>query len=1239
MIRRTYTFFGVLVLAIFYVSLAASVAMAHRGNPVTGDAFPDVSSATLTGTSHGSTFSGQGFFKYDTANRSCNSLAKESIRIDVTSPDGSDVEYSRDISGLSAGTTYYYCAVANYPSLGGDLYGGVRSFTTPQPPADTTPPVIGSTATSSVEAGETVNINVTVTDDESAIDWIEIYVDDFSTPKTTCPSHASPSTCQWSSNSYSVGSHEYQIKTKSAGGTAISTKKSFTVRESATTTAPTVTVTHSPSSPRATDNVHIDLTASAPHTITKTIIYVDGLAKVVCTNSGSTCSDDSKYSVGTHSYYGTAENSSDGVGTSSTKEFTIGSPPVLSLDPTSGSSTRATVRDSNANGKDAEIHTNATCRGVAISSCKISGGICTTPTWSPSGTNDYYACIEKTGDTTYSADREEISNKVTFTRGGGGGGGTSSELTVTADLTVEDGVPGKPNEMGTGSLVSFFAEGDANHNACCVDRLEVFVKLGGSSRRIAWYDPYDTDEDDPGEIRNFDFYSGGEITPRQYPNRDEDDRISFTTTKRQFSQSGTYTFWAEADHSELDSEDSTNKTFIVHPSPTVVLDSKPSNPSSSPNATFTWHCTEEPCEYKYRLDGGAWTDWVTGTTATFTGLGRGTHSLEIHARNATIKAKGLATEYEWEIPLLPGEKNIFITSSRYIGWLAGNYIGGGSTDYNTGNDLHLSNTSATKPYEADLLCQQQADSAGLGWGYKALMSKANTSGSNAATSSQIFESKDRLGSCSQAIYNMHGELVANNCADLWDGTIANAVKFNENGDAASYWAWTGTLPDGSGSLGRDDDEDATCSNWTSFSWDKRGIIGDPNGVDSTWVDSGASRCRTSDSFSDRDETKKRGLYCYKDAVDKVETSIVSSPPGLTSNLTATFNVSCSRPSPACTFEYRVWPKSAMGTNTFSEWSGWTDYDVQTTTSNTITLTGYMHNGTLQPFSREKYNLEVRALAADGAEDLTWSRYEWEIGLPVNAGYVFATKDTTNGNIGGLSGADAMCQSAGQTLVSGGTFKALLSTDIVNAKDRISSCNLFNSRKEHLTDDCADLWDGDLMASIRYDEFGASAPASVWTGSLSTGMPKTTQTCQNWTSASSTPRGGSGRSSVSNSGWIDNGTNACNTAEALYCAQIITIPPLDTYIDSGPTGTTNSSAVNFTYSCNQEPCEFSYRLKRATGIWDPWSLYSTSSAKSYSGLAPGNYAFEVKAKKDSTEDATPASRTWKIGPPGIIEVKP
>jgi hypothetical protein len=83
----------------------------------------------------------------------------------------------------------------------------------------------------------------------------------------------------------------------------------------------------------------------------------------------------------------------------------------------------------------------------------------------------------------------------------------------------------------------------------------------------------------------------------------------------------------------------------------------------------------------------------------------------------------------------------------------------------------------------------------------------------------------------------------------------------------------------------------------------------------------------------------------------------------------------------------------------------------------------------------------------------------------------------------------------------------------------------------------------------------------------------------------------------------------------------TTPP-DTTIDSGPAGTTSSTAAQFTFSAS-EPATFACRLDGA-------AFAACTSPKSYTGLAIGSHTFEVRATDGAGNvDASPASRTWTI----------
>jgi hypothetical protein len=129
---------------------------------------------------------------------------------------------------------------------------------------------------------------------------------------------------------------------------------------------------------------------------------------------------------------------------------------------------------------------------------------------------------------------------------------------------------------------------------------------------------------------------------------------------------------------------------------------------------------------------------------------------------------------------------------------------------------------------ADGICQTHADGGGLPGTFVALLSSATVA------------ARDRV-TVTGTIVNMAGQIIAVDEADLWDGTLQNAVDFDENGDDGPGVTWTGTLADGS--IGE------TCQDWTSTDNALYGTQGNVRMTDAFWVES-PDRC-----------FKTKRLYC------------------------------------------------------------------------------------------------------------------------------------------------------------------------------------------------------------------------------------------------------------------------------------------------------------------------------------------------------------------------------------------
>lgn len=85
-----------------------------------------------------------------------------------------------------------------------------------------------------------------------------------------------------------------------------------------------------------------------------------------------------------------------------------------------------------------------------------------------------------------------------------------------------------------------------------------------------------------------------------------------------------------------------------------------------------------------------------------------------------------------------------------------------------------------------------------------------------------------------------------------------------------------------------------------------------------------------------------------------------------------------------------------------------------------------------------------------------------------------------------------------------------------------------------------------------------------------------------------------------------------------------IPP-DTSIDSGPTGEVAGTSASFSFSATEARSVFGCSLDGA-------AFTSCTSPRSYSGLAAGTHAFDVRAIDPAGNvDLTPARRSWTVAP--------
>ncbi|MBK8172168.1 MAG: DUF1554 domain-containing protein [Sandaracinaceae bacterium] len=152
--------------------------------------------------------------------------------------------------------------------------------------------------------------------------------------------------------------------------------------------------------------------------------------------------------------------------------------------------------------------------------------------------------------------------------------------------------------------------------------------------------------------------------------------------------------------------------------------------------------------------------------------------------------------------------------------------------------------------------------------------------------------------------------------------------------------------------------------------------------------------------------------------------------------------------------------------------------------------------------------------------------------------VFVTSMAFAGNLGGASGADALCNAAAASGGLIGTFAAWLGDATTSPSVRIAHASVPYYRMDGTTpriicDDWSDLVDG-IAVAVAMDEMGnPHANAHVWTGANDNGTANGAH-CSNWTSSSTGDSGMHGNASAGATFSTWYGPTACNNFAHLYC---------------------------------------------------------------------------------------------------------
>jgi Protein of unknown function (DUF1554) len=164
------------------------------------------------------------------------------------------------------------------------------------------------------------------------------------------------------------------------------------------------------------------------------------------------------------------------------------------------------------------------------------------------------------------------------------------------------------------------------------------------------------------------------------------------------------------------------------------------------------------------------------------------------------------------------------------------------------------------------------------------------------------------------------------------------------------------------------------------------------------------------------------------------------------------------------------------------------------------------------------------------------------GNPVCRRVVFVTSTPHTGALGGLSGADKVCNqvalTSGHKRIMGRTYVAWLSAANTPVAGRIphGSAPYVRADDVVIATDWDDLTTGGLSSAVALDENGSAVGAgvTVWTGTLSSGV-QSPANCADWSSDKLSTQGLVGAADQVAT-WTNAGGAACSAPSRLYCVE-------------------------------------------------------------------------------------------------------
>jgi hypothetical protein len=147
--------------------------------------------------------------------------------------------------------------------------------------------------------------------------------------------------------------------------------------------------------------------------------------------------------------------------------------------------------------------------------------------------------------------------------------------------------------------------------------------------------------------------------------------------------------------------------------------------------------------------------------------------------------------------------------------------------------------------------------------------------------------------------------------------------------------------------------------------------------------------------------------------------------------------------------------------------------------------------------------------------------------------IFTTANAYGGDLGDLTGADAICQSEANTAGYAGTYKAVMSDASTSAASRLTLSYPIVNAYDGTTVAATNLWSGTITTAIKSPSGSTSGVA--WTGTTGSGGVSGGGTCSSWSTLGALGELGIA-ADLTGSLWTAENNAVCSNNLDLYCIQ-------------------------------------------------------------------------------------------------------